>query len=854
MDITQILLAANGNDKGERDRAHAVLTQAQQTEFQTFLVALANELANETKPSLSRQTAGILLKNAFSTKDLSNRQHVALQWINLPEEIKQQIRAIILSTLHSPAVEIRQTAAQVLAQIAGIDLPNNQWPEVVTTLLHNVQQNVSPYGVEASLSTLGYICEETKSLLLSQQSDLILNAVALGLAQQQPERTKEVAIQALLNALEFVRANFNQNQERDQIMRIICDATQSQNVVVRKTAFECIVEVAHLYYATLTPYMVVLYQITLSAAENDVEEVALQAIEFWSTLAEDEADIQDSIEMLEDGEKTDLVHLHLVESALKPLCALIVKLLTRQREDCDGDEMTVSNSAATCLSLVSTVARDKIIFEVMPFIENNIKSADWRLREAATLCFCAIQEGTSTSKMSQYIKGSIPLLINQMKDANETVKDTTIFTLGTIAKFHPDPIINGEHLNIVLNAIGIGMRDEPRISAKACWTLHNIAEAFEDQQSEDQQTYALSADFGKLVQALFFVTDRGDVSENNLRINAYEALSALINSATRDLYEFLDQQVVSELLSRLERTLTMREDEQEVSNIQGLLCAVLQNLTIKLSDRVRKHADRMMTLYLSVFQKKSNSSVHEETLLCVGSLAGALSFDFARYMDHFKPFLFSGLSNQQEKSVCNVSINVLSDLCTALGDKIKESSDDIMTILFTNIQAAHVDKNIKSRIISLFGDIALAIQGDFEKYITPVGQILRQAGEAHVNDQNRTEEMIDYVDLLRENILDAYIGILQGFKKQNQKAFDPCVDQLVGLIRMIAQDSNVCEPVFKNAVIVIGDLANVYGARIGRLLNQDFIKSLVDQACNSEEKDTKRCGLFTRKQLKKISV
>jgi len=861
MEITQILIAANGSDPRARESAQQVLTQAQQTNFQNFLVALATELSNETKPSMSRQTAGILLKNVFSTKDQNLKQQTAMNWINLPDEIKQQIRAAVVVTLSSPLAEIRRTAAQVLAQIAGIDLPRNQWTDVVAILLQKVQQNVQqnndPFGVEASLTALGFICEETKAPILSAQSHLILNAVALGSVATQPEEIKIASIQALLNALEFVKANFGLNQERDQIMKLICEASQSKTEAVRKGAFECMVKVAQLYYSTLTPYMEALYMITMKASETDVEAVALQAIEFWSTLAEDEERIQSDLEQLEEGEETELKYLRLVESALKPLCQLLTKLMCRQKDGADGDEMTVSSSAATCLALVSTVVRDKIVPEVLPFIQTNINNPDWRFKEAATLCFSAILEGTSTSKMSQLVKEVLPVLFQQMNDPNDVVKDTTIFTIGSIAKNHPDPLINEHILPSALNAIGMGIKDEPKIAAKACWAIHNIAEAFEEQQNEDQQTNALSNQiFNTLITILFQTIDREDVWECNLRINAYEALSALINAAARDMFEFLDQQVIKELLHRLDQTLVGNKslDAEETSNIQALLCAVLQNLTIKLGDRVRKHADVMMMLYLRVLQSKSSSSVHEETFLCVGSLASALSFDFGRYMDHFKDFLFGGLSNQQHESVCNVSISVMSDLCTALGDKISPYCDDIMTILLTNIQSQTLDKRVKSSIIALFGDIALAIQGDFEKYLTPVGQVLKQAGEAHVNESNNTEDMIEYVDQLREAIFDAYIGILQGLKKHKPNAFNQYVDQLLALIRVISQDENVCEPVFKNVVIVIGDLANVYGPKIGRLLNQEFVVSLVEDACKSNDKDMKKCGLFTKKQLRKTQT
>jgi importin subunit beta-1 len=851
-DITQILLAAAGNDQEAQKKATAALEEAQRTQLPIYLITLVTELANETKPSISRQMAGILLKNVFRSKDNALKQTLAIQWTQQPEDVKQQIRNQVLQTLHSPTPEVRKTCSQVLAQLASIDLPMQQWTNVITQLLQNVQHPTTQYGVESSLIALGFICEETKAQILSQQSHLILTAVVQGMRLEN-EDIRLAATTALLNALEFVKSNFEQNHERDYIMKVVCEATLSPNAKIRKVAFESIGRIAALYYNKLQPYMEALFTITVKAAETDIEDVALQAIEFWSTLAEVEDQIiEENYIAQENDQEPTRTCFNFINSALKPVTKLLTTLLTRQKEGQDDEEMTVSSSAGTCLALIARVARDNILPEVMPFISQNINSPDWHYREAATLCFSAILDGPSTSEMTSLVNGAINVMVNHVKDNVELVKDTTVFTLGRIAKFHPEPLIN-HNLDNVLNALGVALIDDSRIASKACWALHNIAEAFEAQQDDDQQSNALSNKFEVLIYALFKTADRDDVSENNLRINAYEALGALISSAARDTFEFLDVKVIPELLARLERTITPVQSDEDRNITQGLLCGVLQSLTNKLGDRVRKHADRMMTLYLRVFQSKNSSTVHEETLMAVGALASALSFDFDRYMKAFSPFLFNGLSNRQEPQVCSVSIAILSDLCTALGDKMVPYCNEIMTILLQNLES-DLHKNVKAAIIAVFGDIALAIQGEFEKYLQYVGKILKQASEAQIDERNRTDEMVEYLNLLRENIFEAYIGILQGLKKQRPHAFNNYVDQLVGFLKLISMDENVDQEVFKNAVSVIGDLANVYGMKIKNLLGQEFVISMVEDACKSSDKETKKVGAFTKKQLKKIHI
>jgi len=62
-------------------------------------------------------------------------------------------------------------------------------------------------------------------------------------------------------------------------------------------------------------------------------------------------------------------------------------------------------------------------------------------------------------------------------------------------------------------------------------------------------------------------------------------------------------------------------------------------------------------------------------------------------------------------------------------------------------------------VIAVFADIAMAIEADFDRYVGVVMGVLQQAGE--VNIQTDDEDMVDYINSLRESILEAYTGIIQ---------------------------------------------------------------------------------------------
>lgn len=58
--------------------------------------------------------------------------------------------------------EIRHTSAQVIAKIAGAEIPKKQWPDLVQNLQNNVAGGVAPGLKQATLEALGYVCEEVE--------------------------------------------------------------------------------------------------------------------------------------------------------------------------------------------------------------------------------------------------------------------------------------------------------------------------------------------------------------------------------------------------------------------------------------------------------------------------------------------------------------------------------------------------------------------------------------------------------------------------------------------------------------------------------------------------------------------
>jgi importin subunit beta-1 len=513
--------------------------------------------------------------------------------------------------------------------------------------------------------------------------DQILTTIVSGMQKDLPIEMRRAAVGALLNSLSFTHHNFDVDSERNAIMTVICESTQCADVQVRVKAFECISDIATMYYSKLRDYAKALFDITSNAVKNDDPLVGQYAIEFWSSVAEEEFDILDNIDS---GDSEGAVLLGLVEGAAQSLVPILLETLTKQTSDTadDDDEWNIALASAACIEKLTLVLGDKIIDQVLPFVGACVTNPDWKFREAAIMSFASILEGTSSHKMEPIIAGGLGSLIPCLADSSPIVRDSTAWAISRVFQFHPTAVTPAM-LPSVVEAVLRTLQDRnPRIACLAALALHHMAEACQD--SADQQTNTLSPFFVSVLGSLFQVSARPDGDEGNLAATAYEAINVMIANSAIDTKPLVIQSM-TEIIGRLETTMNVSGDMHDRLTLQSLLCGSLGACVQKLDkESVMPHADRMMHLLLMVFKEKS-AIAHEDAFITTGFIADTLQADFIRYMPHFIDPLLQGLRHVDEHSVVVMAAGVVGDLSRALQKQLVPYAEPIMTHLVQLLQS-----------------------------------------------------------------------------------------------------------------------------------------------------------------------
>ncbi|TFK36480.1 armadillo-type protein [Crucibulum laeve] len=820
MNATELLSNTLSADASTRDDATQKLEVAARDNYPDYMLMLSSVLLEESTPIYVRNAAGLALKNSLSARESTRQTELTNRWLNLNAEVKQKVKQDALLTLASPQAKAGNFASQVVAAIAAVELPQGHWGDLIEILLGFVNNQPNPNLKVATLQTIGYICEAIKPEILSLRSNEILTAVIHGARKEEPSSEVQLAaIHALYNSLEFVRENFEREGERNYIMQVVCEATQNSNVAVQVGAFECLVRIMGLYYDKMALYMEqALFGLTVVGMKHQDERVALQAVEFWSTVCEEEVDLAiEAQEAAEYGEVPETESKFFAKIALPEIVPVLLLLLTKQEEDADDDEWNVSMAAGTCLSLLAGAVQDAVVPAVIPFIEAHIKSEDWHQREAAVMTFGSILEGPDPSVLTPLVNQALPLLIDMMTDSNVHVKDTTAWTLGRICDLLITTIKPDVHLHPLISALVTGLQDSPRIVANCCWALMNLADQlgmYYEDDNEPAQSGPLSPYYEGVVQALLRVTESAG-NEANYRTAAYEAITSYLTQATPDAITVVQNTVVT-ILQRMEQLLAMQnqilgvDDRNNWNELQSNFCGVVICVIRKLGDGIQPLADRIMTLLLQLIQAAGKTStVLEDAFLVVGSLASALEANFAPYIQAFLQFLFPALKAHEDTQLCTVAVGIIGDISRSLGEQSAQYAGPFMTVLLENLQSEVLNRNVKITILSCFGDIALAIGPAFEPYLDTTMGVLRQAGAVEPNPLDY--DLVDYVGQLREGILEAYTGIVTGLKKTDKVTLLlPYSQSILELIHRCLSDEERTDSVMRLSFGLLGDLADSF--------------------------------------------
>jgi importin subunit beta-1 len=195
-------------------------------------------------------------------------------------------------------------------------------------------------------------------------------------------QVKLIALKGVLNLLRFCIKNFKIDTERRLLLAHIIASCSFPHMEVRVKAMQCLVEISREFYDYLTEHIEDIGKVTFTAMRLDESDVALQALEVWSSLCDEEISKRENA----------LEYKGFIKTAAPGLVNVLLENLSKKTES-DDDDWNICVASGCCLNLVSQIVGDQITNTVIAYTSQNIISEDWKLRDGAIFAFGSILEG-----------------------------------------------------------------------------------------------------------------------------------------------------------------------------------------------------------------------------------------------------------------------------------------------------------------------------------------------------------------------------------------------------------------------------------------------------------------------------
>ncbi|AAS51041.2 ACL187Wp [Eremothecium gossypii ATCC 10895] len=839
-------------DAGVRLQSETQLRKLSNDNFLQYAGTLSQLLADESVILEARILAALTLKNELVSKDPVKGQQFAQRWLGLVDaESRHHIKQFALAALVDKQPRVANASAQLIAAIADIELPRDEWPDLMKILVENTTQHQPENVKRASLLVLGYICEgaDLSNKALIAQSNNILIAIVQGAQISEPSKAVRLtALNSLADSLAFIKNNMEREGERNYLMQVVCEATQADDEEIQAAAFGCLCKIMAQFYFLMKPYMEqALYALTISTMQSQNEKVASMAVEFWSTICEEEIDIAYELSQFPES---PLQSFNFALSSLQEVVPNLLVLLTKQNEDPEDDDWNLAMSAGACLQLFAQNCGNYIVEPVLQYVEQNITSENWRQREAAVMSFGSILDGPDKVQLVSLVHQALPPILNLINDPVLQVKETVAWCIGRIADLVVGAIDPQRHLSDVINACLLGLNDHPKVATNCAWTIINLVEQLADNPGSPIYNY-----YPVLVDSLMKTANRPD-NEHGVRASAFSALTTLVEFSTDQVGESVTS-ISSYVLDKLGHTINIDEgqlstdDRQSLEELQSNILTVLSASIRKNPQSVSAVSDMLMDLFLKLLSKKDSSYIEDDVFYVISSLATSMGKGFERYLETFSPYLVHAL-NQVQSQVSVTAVGLIADISNSLEDDFKKFAPAFMNVLGSMISSQDARMELKPAVLSVFGDIASNIGDDFIPYLNQVMALCVAAQNS--GPESASLDALEYNVKVQEAVLDAYVGMVAGLHSQPDALFQ-YAGTIFQFLSSFAENPALSseDTSARSAVGIIGDIASMFpDGRIKQLYAQTWVTEFIKKTRSNPNfsQATKDTARWAREQQK----
>ncbi|XP_073999050.1 transportin-1-like isoform X1 [Rhodnius prolixus] len=429
-------------------------------DFNNYLIFVLTKVTTEVDEP-TRSLSGLILKN-----------NVKAHFESIRPDVMEFIKSSCLSAVGDPSPLIRATVGILITTITSKGELTN-WPELLPALCAMLDSQ--DYNVcEGAFGALQKICEDSAELLDSDALNRPLNILIPRFIQFFGHSSSKIRSHAVGCVNQFIINRTNSLMVHiDQFIEGLFGLATDSEPDVRKNVCRALVMLLDVRMDRLIPHMHDIIEYMLTRTQDSDEGVALEACEFWLSLADQQickealtphlstlvpilvkgmkyseidiillkGDIEEDESVPDRDEdirpRFPRLRLHTMKHATDNGSEGSITEHDEEQDCCADDDSSLSDwnlrkCSAAALDVMANVFRDDLLPVLVPILKETLFHSEWDAKESGILALGAIAEGCM-SGMIPHLRELIPYLISCLSDKKALVRAITCWTLSRYA-------------------------------------------------------------------------------------------------------------------------------------------------------------------------------------------------------------------------------------------------------------------------------------------------------------------------------------------------------------------------------------------------------------------------------------
>ncbi|XP_071494400.1 transportin-1-like [Diadema antillarum] len=725
-------------------------------DFNNYLIFVLTKLKKDADEP-TRSLSGLILKN-----------NVKAHFHNFPAQVTEFIKTECLVNIGDPSPLIRATIGILITTIATRGELQN-WPDLLPTLCQLLDSE--DYNTcEGAFGALQKICEDSADVLDSDALNRPLNFLIpklLGFFQHASPKIRSHAIacvnQFIISKTQALMIHI------DPFMDNLFALASDEDTEVRKNVCRALVMLLEVRLDRLIPHMQNIIEYILLRTQDSDEAVALEACEFWLTLAEQSIckeillpHLPRLIPILINGMKYSEIDIILLkgdveedemipdnEQDIKPRFHKS-KTHSQQHsfEEEEGDsasdygiddddalsDWNLRKCSAAALDMLANVFRDDLMPVLLPILKETLFCSDWEVQESGILVLGAIAEGC-VNAMSMHLPELVPFLIDSLSAKKALVRSITCWTLSRYSHW----VINQPHhlyfqrlMSELLKRI---LDSNKRVQEAACSAFATL---------EEEACTELVPYLPVILETLVFAFSK--YQHKNLLI-LYDAIGTLADSVGHHLNK--EEHIAILMPPLIAKWNSLKDEDKDLFPLLECLSSVataLQSGFLPYSEPVFQRCVSLTQKTLEqIMASNSNPEIEPPdkdfmivALDLLSGLAEGLEGHIAQHVanSNIMVLLYQCMQDKMPE-VRQSSFALLGDLTKACFELVKPCINDFLPILSQNLNPEFI--SVCNNATWAIGEISIQMGAAMESFIP---EVLTQLTEI-INRPNTPKTLLE---------------------------------------------------------------------------------------------------------------